>query len=420
MTETETGDAQIEELVDGLFVQDDSAHCFERLKTVGDRAIPFLVSALKDPRVPTTAFDPPIPPGLPNFASPFYRISNLLENSRSADAAAPFVELLSGPDPRFRQDAARSLGAIGLENCIEPVRRILTGDDQHLRTYAMMGIEVALSAGRAAPEFIRAIRPCLVDLLRVPARFGPCLAPKLLARIDAQRATPILLSPEHLSPENPTLQDVIAALNEAQSAIPHSLLLPLIAQLEPLADQYRRSQELSEALLAYARNPDAHTETRLRGLLKSPIEEVQTGAARALAALNGIEDFDGKLVEIELEDVRGVETLSAAERNYYTVSIYYYEIQNGGLWQYFGNSTADYHKMILAGLRAFGAPRSAQVLEDAGGVFGPDGPPEDRNARSEAVDSFSVHQAETIDSLEAVKQSNISLEFCIKVRKLDS
>jgi hypothetical protein len=72
---------------------------------------------------------------------------------------------------------------------------------------------------------------------------------------------------------------VIAALNQARCAIPHDLLLPLIAQLEPLADQYQRSQELDEALLAYARNPDTQIEARLRGLLQSPIEEVQTGAA---------------------------------------------------------------------------------------------------------------------------------------------
>jgi hypothetical protein len=278
MAETELSDAQIAGLVGGLFVPENSGHCYDRLKTAGNRAVPFLVSALKDSRVPTTAFDPPIPPGLPNFCSPLYRISDLLENSGSAESAAPFIGYLSDADPRFRKHGAWVLGGIGMENCIEPVKQILTGSDRGLRTSVMMGIGRALANGRGAPEFFEAIRPCLVNLLKVEGPFGAGV-PGLLAQIDPRYAAPILLSPEQFSLENPELCNVIAALNQARCAIPHDLLLPLIAQLEPLADQYQRSQELDEALLAYARNPDTQIEARLRGLLQSPIEEVQTGAA---------------------------------------------------------------------------------------------------------------------------------------------
>jgi hypothetical protein len=410
MSETELTDAQIAELVAGLFVPWKIEGCYERLKTAGDRAVPFLVSALEDPRIPATAF---ISPGLLNSNSPYYLISDLLENSRSADAAAPFVEYVNGPDPRFRQDGALRLGAIGLETCIEPMKRILTGDDRDLRGYVLMGIERALTSGRATPEFIGAIRPCLVDLLKVPDRFGQYPAPGLLVRIDAQYATRTLLSPDHLSLDNPGLRYVIAALNDAGSPIPHASLLPLIDQLEPLAGEYRRSSELNEALLAYARNPDGNAEARLRGLLKPPdegaeteaarawlrppLEQVQTGAARALAALNGLEDFDRELIRIEIDE--GAGALSGAERNFRMASMYYWEVMNDGLWQYLECYAAQDHGAILDALRAIGAPKTAQVLETAGNVFGPEGPPSDPVKCAEMVRSFSDAQAEIISNL---------------------
>jgi hypothetical protein len=191
------------------------------------------------------------------------------------------------------------------------------------------------------------------------------------------------------------------------------LLLPLIDQLEPLAGEYRRSSELNEALLAYARNPDANTEARLRGLLKPPdegarteaaraclkppLEQVQTGAARALAALNGLEDFYHELIGIECN--QGAGALSEAERNYCMASMYYWEIMNNGLWLYLRDYAAQYHATILDALRVIGAPRTAQVLETAGNVFGPEGPPSDPVKCAEAVDSLSDAQAEIVNNL---------------------
>jgi hypothetical protein len=236
-------DDEIQDLVEGLFVPDRSDDCFEQLKAVGGQAVPLLVAAMRDLRVPGTAFHQPIPPGLPNFASPFYRISHLLESSGLEAAAVPFLELLNGADPRFQQDGAKSLGSLALEDCIEPVNRILLGGDERLRTYAMMGVESAIAGERGTPAFFLAIRPQLVNLLDIEEFMGR--APALLMQIDPQYAAPILLSPERLSLENPQLRYVFDALNEAHARIPHNILLPLIGQLEPLSAQYPRDYELA-------------------------------------------------------------------------------------------------------------------------------------------------------------------------------
>jgi hypothetical protein len=261
----------------------------------------------------------------------------------------------------------------------------------------MFGIGHALHAKRGAPQFFQAIRPHLVTLLRLKDVFG--LAPKLLAQIDPISAAPILLDPKQFSLDNPQLQQVIEALNESRTPIPREILLPLIDQLEPLIDKHPRDSQLAHALFAYARNPDARTESRLRGFLQSPNEGVQTGAARALASFNGVEGQYTKL--IHLVDEQGIDALTEAERDYYTASIYYYEIQNGGPWQYIGNSTADYHAQITEGLRAIGAPKTARVLDKLGRVFGPSGPSVNRELRNDQAGAFTTRQAAAVDRLYA-------------------
>jgi hypothetical protein len=244
--------------------------------------VSILVAALNDPHVPTTVFYSPIPEGSPDLASPLYRIGELLATSGSEAAAVHFSDYLTKEDQRFREYAAWGLGSIALENCVEPVSRILAGEDRELRTSAIMGIRRAHAAGRGGRAFFKAIRASVENLLDV--------------------------------------------------------------------------------------------------------------------------DFGGYyelLVDVEAQE--GTDALSAPERNYFSASLYYFEICNGGPWQYFGNSTADYHGMIVAGLRAIDAPRTAQTLEDAGKVFGPEGPPKDREARDEIMDTFSDQQEESIDKLYSQK-----------------
>jgi hypothetical protein len=259
----------------------------------------------------------------------------------------------------------------------------------------MFGLGHALNAKRGAREFFEAIRPHLVPLLQLTDKFG--LAPKLLAQIDALSAAPILLDPEQLSIDNAQLQHVIEALNDSRTPIPHEILLPLIDQLEPLIDKYPRDSQFAQALFAYARNADAQTDPRLRAILQSPNETVQAGAASALAAFHSVERHYTKLIDFENE--QGIDALTQPERDYFAASIYYFEIQNGGPWQYIGNSTANYHPQIIEGLRAIGAPRTAQVLEELGGVFGPSGPSADRERRNDQADAFTDRQADAVDRL---------------------
>jgi hypothetical protein len=133
---------------------------------------------------------------------------------------------------------------------------------------------------------------------------------------------------------------------------------------------------------------------------------LQRGQAAFFDAVAGsLNDFlsweisDAYYALLEAENQQGVGAMSPAERNFFAASLYYFEVQNGGPWQYFGNSTANYHRLILAGLRAIGAPDTARTLESAGWIFGPAGPPEDHVVRNEMIDALGDEQVIRINDL---------------------
>jgi hypothetical protein len=55
--------------------------------------------------------------------------------------------------------------------------------------------------------------------------------------------------------------------------------------------------------------------------------------------------------------------------------------------------------LIVAGLRAIGAEAAAQILDDAGKVFGPSGPPADHCRRVELLNALSDEQEQVVDDL---------------------
>jgi hypothetical protein len=130
-----SNDPTIEELVDGLFIPDRSAACYDRLKNTGNRAVRLLVAAVNKSSLATDALHRSIPQDFPNLDSPLYRIGELLaaSGSGSAPAVTHFLHNLTSRDQRLREYAAWGLGSIALSNCGEPVMRILATEERRAR-----------------------------------------------------------------------------------------------------------------------------------------------------------------------------------------------------------------------------------------------------------------------------------------------
>jgi len=96
---------------------------------------------------------------------------------------------------------------------------------------------------------------------------------------------------------------------------------------------------------------------------------------------------------------RGVTALSRLQRDALCVMNFQGEVNNGGIHQYFYNSSGDFAKETPDVFRRIGAEPAARILEEANALFGPDGPSTERNARQHALLAFPKPVEQRIDTL---------------------
>jgi len=80
---------------------------------------------------------------------------------------------------------------------------------------------------------------------------------------------------------------------------------------------------------------------------------------------------------------------SGPERLYYAISILDGEVYNGGMHQFFSNSSGELYAEALSGLQALGANNAARLLVEAATVlFGDVEPPKDRVSRWNSMKQY--------------------------------
>jgi HEAT repeat protein len=367
-----------------------------RLKLVGTKAVPFLIKALEKPKTAKIQFRKR--GHALDAQSPFERLCDLLEPIGPPTAARPLAQYMHHRDEHFRKHAALALGNIGTSECIEPMLKALSDEDDYVRSYAMLGIRRGIEAKRCTKEFLDTMFPALTKLLNRDDSSISGTAPELMLAIATDRALPILLSPEYFTVQNGQVHYIIRALNASGHKIPRETLLPFLHAVKRLVDKFPHDYEYAEALRAYAHNPDASAEDMFRAELKSANDEVQEAAADALGILLGV--AQARDVVFETLANGGFDALSPPQKHYYAVFIYDAEVNNGGHAQYFVNSSGDHWKDAIEGLNAIGANARAKILEEATALFGSRGPSEDNGRRHRQLAGFSTKQDKTLDGLD--------------------
>ena len=285
------------------------------------------------------------------------------------------------PETWVRTYAGAALATIGTSECMEPVKKALTDREQRVRQWTLDGLIGGMRNGRRHEEFLMPIFDALTPMLKEQQpydEYGPAMA---LAWIDMRKAAPILESPEFFATRNPQLQDVLKALGMSGHKTPLAILMPLMQELAPIATtNYRRAYEFAAALRLYAHNPDANAEATFRGLLNSPSGTVAKGAGWALEDLMGVNTE--RVMDLGTDRFA---TMTPAQRYYYAVSEYHFEVCNGGHDQFFRNPSGDLYPTVLEGLRAMGARTKADILQGALHAFGFTKVSLDQGARQEQV-----------------------------------
>ena len=369
-----------DELV-ALLLEDDFDVPKRAVEAAGPRVVPALIAALSDER-----FQRPTSPQQQEKAHVFSRRSRpmvtvleCLTEFAPREAVPLVAPMTRDSDEDVRKHVALLVGAVGADECVEPLMVWCQDEDDHARDYAIMGVLRAIRAERVSEAFragaFRAIEPLLYR--RDQTVSGD--TPQCLLGLDRSRAIAIMTAAENLRPDRQGLQYVLRALRESNVAVGEEHLLNLISALEGVADKYPNEYILEEAILLLARVESNAAEQAIRQAASSSSPKVREASARALAVRLGVCDPFG--FAWKQLDALDWERITPNQRHVLAVREYIDEVCNGGLSQYFVNPSGARWKDALAGLRDIGATSEAQTLEKATALFGANGPSADVDQR---------------------------------------
>lgn len=381
-------------MVDKLFKKPIDYINTRKLELIGQRAEPLLIAALNDSKTWDVRFQ------VDGFIddSPCSRIIELLRPIGSESCIEPITRYLEHPHDHYRKEAAIALGHLGFFECVEPMRKAMLDEEEYVRSRVLMGIEHGLSDGRCTPEFLQAVYPIVLTALDDDSFNVRDKVPTVLLLIDKENAVKTLLSEQYLSTEYESLQDVLKALNEQQVQVPLEKLRPLLDEIRSQELKYPHTYQLAECLIAYAHNPDENCEAVLHAELESPEERVREGAAKGLEILANVADPYSLVCDL-IEEQRFA-GLTPPQQQYFAVSIYMHEVNNGGHSQYFVNGSGAYWKQALAGLESMMATERIEILNSAISLFGEEGPSTDGDNMHRQPSRFTKQQHESLDKLD--------------------
>lgn len=337
-----------------------------------------LINALGDPRF-RRASKPNPRHGMLQRSQPLDTVLMCLYDLRPASAAAPLASLVNDPTDSIRKHAAWALGAIGTQQALEPLKVSFRDQDEYVCSYAMSGVRRALDAGATTPQFRAAAFDLVQTALYRPEYTVSRAAPECLLLLDRERAIHVLTDPKSLSLDQPGVEYRLRALREAQVAIDESTLLRLIARAERHVDTATSASLLGELLRSLASTSPQTAATVVERFLDAPSKDVAEAAAEAFAIARGISDpFGFGFDQLDKHDWEG---LPHSIRLALAVRILIDEVNNGGLSQYFVNSSGQRWRDALNGLEAIGAASDLAMFKAAIARFGKIPPDQDDDKR---------------------------------------
>ena len=259
-----------------------------------------------------------------------------------------------------------------------------------------MGLEFALNRSGLAESVQAELFPSILELLRADRNADK--AADILYRLDAARAKDYFLSKDVFNSEATIIHEVLKVLANAKVPVPRSDLKAMIDSLEKQQLKYPKTYALGEALRLLGQHRQEDDRDFLRSRTSHQEERVAQGAAAGLLCSFDLEGFEQRIWNTE--EKSGRSALTEHQRFYSAVFMCDSEINNGGLAQYFVNSSGDQWQDALAGFKAMGFHERVVILNEAIAKFGGTGPSTNRTTRQDQLSKLYNRDDTAFDSLD--------------------
>ena len=329
--------------------------------------------------------------------TPLARACKLLGDAPSPEAVRALAPFLAHGSKEIRKEAALGIAKVGTPDIIPWVRTALADPDEYVRSHALMGLTYALRRSALSAPTRAELYPNVLNLLQAGQNADE--AAKVLHGLDPLEATAYFLSEKVLRPETPILHVVLTTLADAKVPVSPHLLRPLMAGLSGKESKYPASRALGRALGLLGQQQHPEDRDLLRGFLAHAEPQVAQGAAAGLLSSFGLDGFEQRIRSAE--SAAGYESLGKHPRLYRAVVGCDAEINNGGLAQYFFNSSGDRWTDAITGYRTFGLQERLAILDEAISRFGEARPSTDRKTRQGQLAKLYRRNDRIFDDLDA-------------------
>jgi hypothetical protein len=321
------------------------------------KPLPALIEALSDPAFRggnQRRFDMPM--------EPVEGVLSCLAEFGAPEAIGAAQKLAGDDKESVRKGVALFLGSTGANAAAEPMVQLLSDEEPYVRSYCFLGIERAARGKRLSPGFCSVVFDALQPLSLLDD-YHVRDAPKCLLLLDRERAIVWLTAKEHLAPDQANLDVLLESLFEADVQVDEELLLAVADSKLSAELKYSGEKALSFALKLLARKDSTAARERIAKGHSHASARVREATAEAEAILVGLKDpLD---FAWRRQDEVGWDNLTASQQHVIAVRSWIDEVNNGGMLQYFVNSSGDHWEVALAGLRAIGGDGDAAVFEKA-------------------------------------------------------
>lgn len=393
----------IDKLVTRLLRKNTADFAQRELSMMGPVVVPSLIAALEDPRYHRAQWDDDDAMS----DAPFEITLGLLASHGKDEQVREQVVKIATPLTKMSSDEVRKiagmhLASVGRAETIPILSTLMQDADGYVRSYVCMGIHSAVTEGYAEELFRRGAYDLLLS--QSDKHWGDSMneSADTIIILDPTRAAVDLGSERWLNLSNPNVNLILEACNKAKLLLPEVRLRQLLDAALPLAvgkKCYPNNHVVSAALKALALRKTQGIGAVAESLLKHENEEVKIAAVESLAILAGISDAAAFV--LDRENKKGYETLSREQRVVYCAFLFDAEVCNGGLMQFFGNSSGDHTVDTLDALFELGHEQSHQALQSAIKLVGPLAREQDRELRLTAFEGRWEELNPAFESLDA-------------------
>lgn len=315
--------------------------------------------------------------------APICRLAEIFDQdapppSEAADLLSPFLRSESA---EIRKGVVLVIGSIGSSKSLPDLRRAVKDEDEYVKSYALMGIQRAISGGRIDQSETSQFYELVSGMWPEDTSFNVCDSiPQILLSLDRARAVERLLEPELFTAKFGPVWRILEAFAEESVEIPRARLLTLIEEASKDPIEYPMDNVLGAALTLLGQHRMDEDLPSLERLLDHPNEDVSRGAIKGLYSYYRY--FEVIRAPWDVVEADGWDALTEAEKHICAIEELDGEVNNGGFAQYYFNSGGDHWRDALSGLAAIGATKRHEIMAATIERFGQSAPSSVRDSRN--------------------------------------